>query len=446
LGATSYPRTKTQRDTKNQAYALRDLIRKLLSQGYLSAADLETLIRLCGELNWAIGARSYIVKALRALHDLRVKAALEEAKNRARLEDFARMLEKAGQEDRDRIQQQLDDAKKKQELFERLRLETQISTLLATDSRDIRPIHEKLNNPLPNEYPDFKPYDFKRKAETDGTAYYKDSDGTYLIEKYLDKVDASHQKTDFDGLMDEGSRARLEKEVDNLSKLDPETRNEIMEGFIKGDVHVLSDKYPELADFDKCMAVLDDMGVLVGKWKDLGRKGNHEDMFVKGGYQREHIPPLQTFHKERALGRDRTKVPLIDGIGEYDHDNAICFGIFDGQHTNEEHYITSRAQENFMKELQGEGKNATLGEWLNKSVEWNKEIFEKRAMRGETLPLSDTTKAQISVEAEKAAIAMRNVAKAHFIGIGADLNTPLENGKYRDLEPNTCTGTQDDSI
>ncbi|MFN1549366.1 hypothetical protein [Vibrio natriegens] len=463
MSKISYPRTQTKSATQAKCRELVQRINYLLLKSHLTEAELEELIALIGCINWAHGARSYRLKALRRVHELRQRI-LREQTTRIKQERDAYYEEKAelqkqrtaalaaGQNAK-MLEAQLTSLLKSIDLHNnfiedsnRLKLEIQTATLLLTSSDDVRPIVDKLNQPFKDD-PTFKPYDFKYLADTNGSRYYGESYGEILRESYLEHVDLRQyeeraKNTNRDKLISDAERAQLESEVDNINTLSTEARKAIFDGWMKGGITHLDNEFEELKDTNKCIEVLNDFGVMFDTYGELGKRGVGQDMFHKYGYQKEHYPPYSCFTERLKIGKEsRGSIPLIDGLNNYNEKNALCFAIFDGQHINEEHYKATRASEAFMKELQLKGENATLGQWLDKAVEWNSEIFTERLERDAKEPYDRDALAK---QGRKVAIAMRNVTQAHFVSLEGSnvLSLKLENGKHRN-KPSAKTTSRD---
>lgn len=449
MSSISYPRTETKAETKRDCEEVVFLINELLSKGYLTTKELRLLIELISKINWVIGAKSYKIKTLKKAQAL-VEQILT-ADQRLRNEEL-----KACYKEREELKNKgnskarvLDEKININETFisgyNNLRLQLQTAALLLSGSDDTRPIFERLNQPIVDE-PSFRPYDFKSFKAFDGVTYFRDDNGNLLRQAFLEKVDIEVYEEEYHRSQASGSndlitldeRVKLEQEVNNIASLSSETRTEIEEGWMCGRVTRLDHEFPELNNVNKCIEVLDDFGVLFGKYNELGKSGKGKNMFHINGYQKEHYPPYSLFMVRATMKNEgRSSVPLIDGLGEYSEKNALCFSIFDGQHKHEEHWFATRESEKFMNALQAKGVKATLGNWLDKSIEWNATIFTGRLERDAVMPedLNERAqlKKQLAAQGRKAAIALRNVTKAHFIGLAGTnvLDIRLENGRYR---------------
>jgi hypothetical protein len=447
----SYPRTESKRETQKECTKLSSRIDFLLSKHFLTDAELEELIGLIAHINWAHGALSYRLKAIKKAHELRNKVL------RAQHEQYQKELE-AYYKEQDALEEHRQAAFKKRldtsvldaqlsrlgeniakhkhfiERSNRLKLEIQTATLLLTPSSDVRSFSEKLNQPLVNE-PAFTPYDFKKVATCSNTVYFCDEGGEVLRNTYLEKVNVRQYErpkyNNRDEFISDDERSQLEKEVDNIITLSDDTERAIFDGWMKGEITQIDSEFHELQDFGKCIEVLDDLGVMFDTYDELGKRDLGKEMFHKYGYQKEHYPPYSCFTlRAKYKGESRGNVPLIPGLKNYNEKMALCFAIFDGQHIDVEHYKTTRASEKFMSELQADNKKATLGMWLDKAVEWNTEIFTERLEREATPPYD---REKLAKQGRKAAVAIRNITKAHFVGLEGEavLDLELENGKYR---------------
>ena len=98
-----------------------------------------------------------------------------------------------------------------------------------------------------------------------------------------------------------------------------------------------------------------------------------------------------------------------------------------------------------MKDLQAKGENATLGQWLDKAVEWNSEIFTERLERDAIEPYDRDALAK---QGRKAAVAMRNVTQAHFVSLEGSnvLSLKLENGKHRNKPSAKTTSREQNDL
>ncbi|WP_318489467.1 hypothetical protein [Photobacterium leiognathi] len=466
MSKISYPRTQTKSATQNKCRELIKRIDYLLLKSYLTEAELEELIALIGCINWSYGALSYRLKALRRIHEFRQKLLRDqEERHQQELDSYyqkqAELEEqrKAALDTENNINMfdvQLTSLQSDIALHNafikssnELKLEIQIATLLLTSSRDVRSIVDKLNQPLSDD-PTFKPYSFKELANASGSKYYCDKYGEILREIDLTKVDIANyeersKNINRDKLISDAERSQLESEVDNINTLSVDARKAILDGWMKGGITQLDSEFEELKDANKCIQVLNDFGVMFDTYSELGKRGVGQEMFHKYGYQKEHYPPYSCFTERLKIGKEsRGSIPLIDGLNNYTEKKALCFAIFDGQHINEEHYKATRASEAFMKELQENGEYATLGQWLDKAVEWNSEIFTERLERDAIEPFDRDALAK---QGRKAAIAMRNVTQAYFISLEGSnvLGLKLENGKYRNkLSAKTTSREEND--
>ncbi|WP_137166986.1 hypothetical protein [Salinimonas lutimaris] len=435
MNITGYPRTGSKKDNQRNANHLTKRINKLLSKGVLTESELEELIQLLGGVIWSHGALSYRLKALRAAHELRDKILKALKKHHNEQLSDENQYSSAGGLSATRIRE-----------FEQ---QLQVATLLIGPSNDSRSVVEKLNQPIADS-PDFTPYSFQEITRTDHTVYYCDIDGDLLrvldlehkTQRQLEKDEAllaevlPPKKTSY---IDDDERARLEAEVDNLNTLSDDTRQTILNGWQQGNITHIDQEFPELENFNKCVSILDDLGVMFGTYEEL-KSGEFKTMFNKNGYQAEHYPPLSTLlARAVAQGEARGAVPRIDGIVNYTEKQALCFAVFDGQSKGFEHYNVTRAAEAFMKSLAEKGEKATLGQWLDKAVDYYAKEFTKRLEREAVEPFD---KPALAKQGRKAAVAIRNVTRAHFIALdGKDvLDLPLENGKYRNKKPQTFGG------
>ncbi|MUK27393.1 hypothetical protein [Aliivibrio fischeri] len=466
MSKISYPRTQTKSATQSKCRELIKRIESLLSKGHLTEAEIEELIALIGHINWAYGARSYRLKALRRIHDLRQRVLREQEERfkqeldayyqkQAELEEQRKAAIEAGNEVK-MLDAQLTSLLHSIALHNdfindtnELKLEIQTATLLLTSSHDVRSIADKLNQPFEDDS-SFKPYNFKELADTNGSKYYHDQYGEILRETDLEQVDITQyedraKNINRDKLISDAERSQLESEVDNINTLSIDARKAIFDGWMKGGITHLDNEFEELKDVNKCIQVLNDFGVMFDTYSELGKRGVGQEMFHKYGYQKEHYPPYSCFTERLKIGKEsRGSIPLIDGLNNYNEKKALCFAIFDGQHIDEEHYKVTRASEAFMKELQAKGENATLGQWLDKAVEWNAEIFTERLERDAKEPYDRDALAK---QGRKAAVAMRNVTQAHFVSLEGSnvLSLKLENGKHRNkLNPKTASRDQND--
>tara|TARA_R110002167_G_scaffold366285_1_gene594479 strand:+ start:7312 stop:8715 length:1404 start_codon:yes stop_codon:yes gene_type:complete len=463
----SYPRTQTKSATQSKCRELIKRIEHLLLKSYLTEAELEELIALIGCINWAYGARNYRLKALRRIHELRQKVLREQEKRyqqeldayyqkQTELEEQRKSAIEAGN-NINMFDAQLTSLKQDIALHNafikssnELKLEIQTATLLLTSSHDVRSISDKLNQPFEDDST-FKPYNFKELANANGSKYYRDQYGEILREIDLEQVDITlyEERTkniNRDKLISDTERSQLESEVDNINTLSIDARKAIFDGWMKGGITQLDNEFEELKDANKCIQVLNDFGVMFDTYGELGKRGVGQDMFHKYGYQKEHYPPYSCFTERLKIGKEsRGSIPLIHGLNNYNEKKALCFAIFDGQHIDEEHYKATRASEAFMKDLQAKGENATLGQWLDKAVEWNSEIFTERLERDAIEPYDRDALAK---QGRKAAVAMRNVTQAHFVSLEGSnvLSLKLENGKHRNKPSAKTTSREQNDL
>jgi hypothetical protein len=447
----SYPRTDSKRETQKECTKLSRQIDYLLSKHFLTDAELEELIALIKNINWAYGALSYRLKAIKKIHELRnTVLRAQHERYQKELDTYHKEQDALKEQRQTALKQQLDtiafDAQLSRlqqnisthkyflERANRLKFEIQTATLLLTPSSDVRSIADKLNQPLVDE-PAFTPYDFKKVATCNDTVYFRDDGGEVLRNTYLEKVNGRQyeqpKNKNRDKLISDDERSQLEKEVDNIVTLSDDTKKAIFDGWMKGGMTQIDSEFHELQDFEKCVEVLDDLGVMFDTYRELGKHGVGKEMFHIYGYQKEHYPAYCLFtSRPSKKGEPRGNVPLIPGLKNYNEKTALCFAIFDGQHIGVEHYKATRASEKFMKELQAAGNQATLGMWLDKAVEWNSEIFTERLEREATPPYD---REELAKQGRKAAIAIRNITKAHFIGLEGEavLDLELENGRHR---------------
>ena len=406
-GASSYPRTTGRPENRKQAQELVKRLQELLGQGDLEGAHIDDIVRLANCIDWSLLPDSLRRQLLAFLHEFRFR-------HRQRLTARRRAKER-DESKRQQLSTFIESVLEDNERLHKLELAAQVATVLSCGLKDTRPYHEKLNG---SGY-----YDFKEYTKTTGERYYLDPQGVFIVDRYLDKA-VPPCVNPADRYASDKERQALEEVVDNLANLPAATRQAIEWGWLNGDVFDSGGNFSDLKDINVCINLLDEQGVALGSYSDLGGSAYKE--MREAGYQREHIPPISAFYDvDKLHDQRRDQVPLREGLGDYSHDNALCFMIFDGQTQGLEHRIATDGAKAFARELGG--AEATLRDWLDKSVEWNTKIIESRMMREEMPPLTSACRSALRQQALKTAYALRNVVAAHFVGVGANLDTPLGN-------------------
>ncbi|EOB3567823.1 hypothetical protein ACHELH_001287 [Vibrio vulnificus] len=209
----------------------------------------------------------------------------------------------------------------------------------------------------------------------------------------------------------------------------------IQKGWIDGNV-VTGGIDDRLDSPEGCMNILEDAKAITGGFKELEKVYSG---LLKAGYQRDHITPISNM---LAPGEKRETVTakLIEGLGDYNVDTAYTLFLNDSQTKGEEHRMASEGQKAFAEECLAKGEQATLREWIDKSVEWNKKIFESRFMYQNGVDNRGELSAQRKQQAFMTAMALRNLQIAHFTGLGAKLETKIGNGvvgKKGEYKPET---------
>ncbi|ABC30084.1 hypothetical protein HCH_03330 [Hahella chejuensis KCTC 2396] len=114
-------------------------------------------------------------------------------------------------------------------------------------------------------------------------------------------------------------------------------------------------------DPEKRKELFDKHGITVGPYRTL--------QGVKlTGYQREHFVPHSCFmarSRNAASKEKRSAVPIRPEFGSYTEGNAITYFVYDGQSNGTEHRYLTDEEAKFAKDLQDEGRYATVTEWLD---------------------------------------------------------------------------------
>lgn len=403
-GAISYPRTTDREENKSQARELKKLISDVTRRFNGETVDLSNIIALINSIDWNNLSPELLKKVLALFNELRRKNREFVLAQRAKEDD-----ERRSDEEKERI---------KALNLANYRLEScfQASYITSLGVNDIRPYHEKLNSS------GF--YDFKEITSSDSESYFITSDGIILRESYLDA--AVPLCVEIKKFVSQERRQELEGMADNMTTMSDDTRALIEKGWKNNDVFHAQGRFDDLKDFQTCITTLDETGIILGTHKEL-MKDDHNVM-RKSAYQAEHSPPVSCGYAEDKLAeQSRQSVLVRDGLGEYSHDDALCFFIYDGQTKGMEHRIATDGAKAFAAKLQEDGDEASVKEWLDAAVEWNVKIIESRLMRNDTEPATPERAEQLHQESLKAAYALRNVFAAHMDGLGADLNAKLSN-------------------
>ncbi|TKG17706.1 hypothetical protein [Vibrio lentus] len=197
----------------------------------------------------------------------------------------------------------------------------------------------------------------------------------------------------------------------------------VQQGWIDGNV-VNGSIDNRLNSSEGCMNILEDAKAITGGFKELEKVYSG---LLKAGYQRDHITPISNM---LAPGEKRETVnaKLIEGLGDYNVNTAYTLFLNDSQTKGEEHRMASEGQRTFAEECLAKGEQATLKEWIDKSVEWNTKIFESRFMYQNGVNNRSELSTQRTQQAFMTAMALRNLQIAHFTGLGAKLETKIGNG------------------
>jgi hypothetical protein len=216
----------------------------------------------------------------------------------------------------------------------------------------------------------------------------------------------------------------------------------IKKGWIEGNV-VTGGIDDRLDSLEGCMNILEDAKAITGGFKELE---NVYTGLLKAGYQRDHITPISNMLSPGEK-REAVSSKLIDGLGKYNVNTAFTLFLNDSQTKGEEHRIASEGQKAFAQENLDKGNQATLQEWIDKSVEWNTKIFESRFMYQDDVKDRSGQAAVRKQQAFKTAMALRNLQVAHFKGLEAKLDTRISNavlGKKGEYKPETKPGSGED--
>ncbi|WP_299265151.1 hypothetical protein [uncultured Psychrosphaera sp.] len=231
-------------------------------------------------------------------------------------------------------------------------------------------------------------------------------------------------------------RHSIEKDFDQrlvgITKPDQEI---IKKGWIEGNV-VTGGIDDRLNSPEGCMNILEDAKAITGGFKEL--EGVYSGL-LKAGYQRDHIIPISNMLMPGEK-RESVNAKLIEGLGSYNVDNAYTLFLNDSQTKGEEHRMASEGQRAFAEECLAKGEQATLIEWINKSVEWNTKIFESRFMYQDGMKDSSSLTKDRKQQASMTAMALRNLQVAHFEGLNAKFDTKIGNGvlgKKGEYKPET---------
>lgn len=406
-GAVTYPRTVGREENKRLARRLIGELKRLIDV----AGSIESIIALINRIGWNNLPPVLKRRALNAIHGYRSKISQHLVAQSALCQQWHAELEQEllDEQRQQFLMQSIDEYRAFTQQVEVFFPTVQLATLRAQDVLSPAPYHEQLNaTPY---------YDFQTLARTEGEKshenYYQDANGEILCQQYLHKAAPLDQVS-------------IPDVVDNLSRLNANTQEQIIAGLEQGRVHFLQGEFPELADFNLCIEVLNQSKIAIGTYKELGLT-KHSD-FKQAQFQREHMPPYSCFYKD---DRDtdghqhRSHRPINENCGNYSEDKALCFFVHDGQTKGTEHRMLTDGAKAFAQSLHDKGQHATTREWLDAAVKWNTKMLMHR-LKYDKNHQQHSAK-QLAAQAKKTAIALRNVTQAHMLALGVDMDAKLAN-------------------
>lgn len=416
-GAVTYPRTVGREENKRIA---RQLIKELNKLDRLldAAGSIEAILALVHRIGWNNLPPDLKRRALNALHGYRSKISKHLAEQSTQYQDWQAQLAELDKNDvqnspnqaqYEYLIQSINDYREFTQHVAAFYPAVQLATLRAQDVLSPAPYHEQLNA---TPYYDFKALD-QIEGEKSYEQYYQEANGEILCQQYLHKAAPLGQVS-------------IPDVVDNLSRLNANTQEEIIAGLEQGRVHFLQGEFPELADFNLCIEVLNQSKIAIGTYKELGLN-RHSD-FKQAQYQREHMPPYSCFYKDNRdtdTYQSRRDQPINEHCGVYSEDKALCFFVHDGQTKGTEHRMVSDGAKAFAQSLHDRGEHATTRQWLDAAVEWNTKMLMHRLKYDKDHQKHSAR--DLAAQAKKTAIALRNVTQAHMLALGVDMDTKLAN-------------------
>lgn len=143
------------------------------------------------------------------------------------------------------------------------------------------------------------------------------------------------------------------------------------------------------------------------------------------GCQREHIIPHSCFtdRSQQAL-ESRSKVPLRDGVGDYTELRALTYPVEDSQTQGTEHRFLTVNAVLIARKFKGEGREATLLEWLDEIERSTYLLFTNVLASSESAAYS---RSYTEEEARVLAMCIRQEAQLQYERLSVPLDLKLSN-------------------
>jgi hypothetical protein len=147
--------------------------------------------------------------------------------------------------------------------------------------------------------------------------------------------------------------------------------------------------------------------------------------------QSEHMVPNSCLQESRGVNSSN-----IPGASNYTEGTGFTYNVYDGQSQGTEHkWLTDEARD-FAQQLEEEGRNAPLSEWLDKAEQNCAEMLDSDNLvrtkggqaRSRIKDAQNKTPEERKALAQKAAKCLRMAAEAQFAKQGVKPPTPLRNG------------------
>lgn len=179
-----------------------------------------------------------------------------------------------------------------------------------------------------------------------------------------------------------------------------------------------------------------DPPIVAGTYSSVSnqRREDNNELGSKSPYrsqQSEHMVPNSCMQEVRGDNASN-----IFGADDYTEGTAFAYNVFDGQSAGTEHKWLTDESRDFAQQLEEQGKNANVSEWLDKAEQNCSEMLDSDDLvrtkggqaRSRIKDAKNKTPKERKALAKKAAKCLRMAAEAQFAKQNVSLSTPVRNG------------------